>query len=499
MTESFVKLKDRCFVATVLPTLLLVLFQLVFVAVALLQSGGEVAYRSYHAAEDAVYTVLYPITGQLLGRMAVLMVIEGAFAAVNYRYLRSEAAVSIWIPMMLLTSVGVVLQTFLNSPAGSARHFRLLLLSLAGFAAAALLAHLVHRLPLAHRGKLLRWGLFAVLAAIGAALLVGMLHPTNGYAGLVGGVSVAELAKGFIMVYVAAGLQQMQSDGRLRRIFLLASLVLSALLAVTNGVGDAAVVAALAVLVIWVTVSPLAACGVTAAGLGAAAGGVLLLRCFRPDSYMLQRIAGMGSVLTSEAANAQHKRSVLLLLRSGMLGSGTGDTLLVSNTYACASDMAFNSLCSIFGIAMGLLVLLAVVALAFGLRRTTQETAAGGTAHYSLGNIFAVLLLVETAIPVLGNLNLLPLTGLSFPLLATGGSMMLTTMTIAGLCLGFGLPSSRFTDPLCVKAEHLTEGLLAGLTVLADRFGPAVDFCCALWERLGGKQVNAIPVDKEEL
>ena len=40
---------------------------------------------------------------------------------------------------------------------------------------------------------------------------------------------------------------------------------------------------------------------------------------------------------------------------------------------------------------------------------------------------------------------------------------------------------------------------MAGLTVLADRFGPAVDFCCALWERLGGKQVNAIPVDKEEL
>ena len=28
MTEPFVKLKDRCFVATVLPTLLLLLFQL---------------------------------------------------------------------------------------------------------------------------------------------------------------------------------------------------------------------------------------------------------------------------------------------------------------------------------------------------------------------------------------------------------------------------------------------------------------------------------------
>ena len=499
MTEPFVKLKDRCFVATVLPTLLLLLFQLAFVAVALLQSGGVVPYRSYHAAEDAVYTVFYPITGQLLGQMAVLLVIEGAFAAANYRYLRSEAAASIWIPMMLLASIGVVTQTFLNSPAGSARHFHLLLVSLAGFAVAALLAHLVHRLPLAHRGKLLRLCLLAVLAVIGVVLLVGIIHPTNGYAGLVGGISVAELAKGFIMVYAAAGLQQMQSDRQLRRTFLLASLMLSVLLAVTNGVGDAAVVAALAVLVIWVTVSPLAACGVTAAGLCAAVGGLLLLRRFRPDSYMLQRIVGMGSVLTSDAANAQHKRSVLLLLRSGLLGSGTGDTLLVSNTYACGSDMVFNSLCSIFGVAMGLLALLAVVALAFGLRRTMQETAAGGTAHYSLGNIFAVLLLVEAAIPVLGNLNLLPLTGLSFPLLATGGSMMLTTMTVAGLCLGFGLPSSQLTDPLCVKAERLTERLVVGLTALADRLSPVVDFCCTLWERMGGKQVNAIPVDKEEL
>ena len=449
--------------------------------------------------KQALGRLCYRTDISIMEVLAVLMVIEAAFAAVNYRYLRSEAAVSIWIPMMLLASVGVVLQTFLNSPAGSARHFRLLLVSLAGFAVAALLAHLVHRLPLAHRGKLLRLCLFAVLAVIGAALLVGILHPTNGYAGLVGGVSVAELAKGFIMIYVAAGLQQMQSDVKLRRTFLLASLVLAGVLAVTNGVGDAAVVAALAVLVIWVTVSPLAACGVAVAGLGAAVGGVLLLCRFRPDSYMLQRIVGMGSVLTSDAANAQHKRSVLLLLRSGMLGSGTGDTLLVSNTYACASDMAFNSLCSIFGIAMGLLVLLAVAALAFGLRRTMQETAAGGSAHYSLGNIFAVLLLVETAIPVLGNLNLLPLTGLSFPLLAAGGSMMLTTMTIAGLCMGFGLPSSQLTDPLCVKAEHLTERLVPALTAIAGRLGPVVDFCCSAWERLGGKQVNAIPVDKEEL
>ena len=68
MTEPFVKLKDRCFVATVLPTLLLLLFQLAFVAVVLLQSGGVVPYRSYHAAEDAVYTVFYPITGSCWAR-----------------------------------------------------------------------------------------------------------------------------------------------------------------------------------------------------------------------------------------------------------------------------------------------------------------------------------------------------------------------------------------------------------------------------------------------
>ncbi|MBQ5687321.1 MAG: VanZ family protein [Ruminococcus sp.] len=98
----------------------------------------------------------------------------------------------------------------------------------------------------------------------------------------------------------------MQSDSKLRRTFLLAALVLSALLAVTNGVGDAAVVAALAVLVIWVTVSPLAACGVTAAGLGAAVGGLLLscAYCFdrrRPQRYAVQVLfAGLSAALIDE-------------------------------------------------------------------------------------------------------------------------------------------------------------------------------------------------------
>ena len=115
----------------------------------------------------------------------------------------------------------------------------------------------------------------------------------------------------------------------------------------------------------------------------------------------------------------QQTRTMAAVASGGLLGLGVGQGWL-RDVYAASTDMVFGVLCEEVGIlvsccAILLLILLAVQAV---------WAARSGKSPYliSCACIASMLLVVQTGLNVLGSLDILPFTGVTFPLVSQGGT-----------------------------------------------------------------------------
>ena len=118
----------------------------------------------------------------------------------------------------------------------------------------------------------------------------------------------------------------------------------------------------------------------------------------------------------------QQTRSLMCMAAGGLLGLGAGRGWM-KHVFAADSDVAIATVCEEWGLILVVLVILSVVALAvFSIR----SAAVGRSSFYTIGACTAsCIMLVQVILNALGTVDVLPLTGVTFPFLSNGGSSML--------------------------------------------------------------------------
>ncbi len=121
-------------------------------------------------------------------------------------------------------------------------------------------------------------------------------------------------------------------------------------------------------------------------------------------------------------AGYQQTRGLMCMASGGLFGLGAGRGWM-KNLFAADSDMVFATICEEWGLITGIFLLLAILGLAMF---AVRSAAVARSSFYTIGSCTAVsILLVQVILNVLGMVDMLPLTGVTFPFLSNGGSSMI--------------------------------------------------------------------------
>ena len=118
----------------------------------------------------------------------------------------------------------------------------------------------------------------------------------------------------------------------------------------------------------------------------------------------------------------QQTRALMCMASGGLLGMGAGQGWM-KNLFAADSDMAIATVCEEWGLLMCVFLLLSIVGLVLFVVRSA---AVGRSSFYTIsGCTAASIMAVQVILNVLGTVDVLPLTGVTFPFLSNGGSSMI--------------------------------------------------------------------------
>ena len=156
---------------------------------------------------------------------------------------------------------------------------------------------------------------------------------------------------------------------------------------------------------------------------GGAVFALMILVSIKP--YVLRRFAAWGHAWEQASDGGfQQARTMSAAASGGLIGVGPGQGWL-HQVPAGDTDLVFGMLCEEWGLLIGLLAVACVVALAVFAVRCGR---ASRSSFYTIAACAATgLLVVQTALNVLGAVNILPLTGVTFPFVSNGGSSMLAS------------------------------------------------------------------------
>ena len=132
------------------------------------------------------------------------------------------------------------------------------------------------------------------------------------------------------------------------------------------------------------------------------------------------------------------------------MGAGEG---WLHNIPAADTDLVFGMLCEEWGLLIAVLAVLAILTLAVFAARScrTGRTAFPTIAACAAGS----LLVVQTCLNVFGAMDLLPLTGVTFPFLSNGGSAMIASW---GLLAFLKAADGREAAPIVSHSKTGQEG-----------------------------------------
>lgn len=269
------------------------------------------------------------------------------------------------------------------------------------------------------RAKRIRY----VAAVAGMSLLVATLLFGQVYYGaknwiVIHGISLqpSEIAK-VCFVYVGASPLERLLKKRNLVLFIAYTVALCGLLALMNDFGTAMVFFVAFLMIAYLRSGSIGTVALACTALLFA--GVIGLQI---APHALRRFAAWRRIWQDPlGAGYQQTRALMCIASGGLWGLGIGKGKM-KRIFAADSDMVFATVCEEWGLWMGILCVVAVVLLAVFAVRCVDGCR---SSFYAIGTCTAAgILLTQTILNVLGTVDLLPLTGITFPLLSNGGSSM---------------------------------------------------------------------------
>ncbi len=267
-----------------------------------------------------------------------------------------------------------------------------------------------------------RFRYLATIAGVGF-LVITLLFGKEYYGAknwlIVGSLSLqpSELSK---VCFVYAGASTMDRLLRKRNIFLFIgySVLICALLALMNDFGTALIFFCAFLIIAFLRSGSIGTIGLACTALGFA--GVLALKI---APHAMRRFSAWRHVWeTPLTTGYQQTRALMCIASGGLLGLGAGNGWM-KYMFAADSDVVFATISEEWGMILGLLPVVCIVALAvFAVR----SAAVGRSSFYTIGSCTAAsILVVQVILNMLGTVDVLPLTGVTFPFLSNGGTSMI--------------------------------------------------------------------------
>ncbi len=225
----------------------------------------------------------------------------------------------------------------------------------------------------------------------------------------------SELGKVCLVSYVA----NMPWEKRDRVVFWLVAAVMFISPVLMNDLGTAAVFFAAVWMAVYVKSGIRRTLGISAAGI---AGGLLGLR-----GHAVARIRAWRHIWEyPRTLGYQQTKALSCLAGGGLLGLGAGQGRLKA-VFSADADLVFATMAEEWGLvvaAISVMVLTVLVVQAIRKNESVEASVAG------------TILLVQTALNVLGTVDVLPMTGVTFPFVSNGGSSMVATWGLLAFLLG---------------------------------------------------------------
>jgi cell division protein FtsW len=158
---------------------------------------------------------------------------------------------------------------------------------------------------------------------------------------------------------------------------------------------------------------------------GAALGAVAVVSLF---PYIAARFAVWGKVWeNANASGYQQTRTMIYAASGGLLGVGGGNGHLIGIP-AADTDLVFGIICEEWGLIIGIIAVMTIVFFAVFASWLTRSCRSSFYALSACGA--ASIFLVQIALNVFGSLDLLPLTGVTFPFISNGGTSMIASWAL---------------------------------------------------------------------
>lgn len=272
------------------------------------------------------------------------------------------------------------------------------------------------------RTKRTRW----LMAALAIGLLAATLVLGNRKYGAVNWINLgslsfqpSEIAK---ICYIFAGSATLERLFRRRNLtlFIVLTGVCIGLLGLMSDFGTAAIFFVTFLVIAYLRSGDFATLSLICGG---AVFGAGLIVKFKP--YILNRFASWGRAWAdASGAGYQQTRTMSAAASGGLLGMGAGRGWL-HRIPAADTDLVFGMLCEEWGLLIAVLAVGSIVTLAFF---TVRACRVGRSSYYTIAACAAGSLLVfQTCLNVFGSVDLLPLTGVTFPFVSNGGSAMMSS------------------------------------------------------------------------
>ena len=270
------------------------------------------------------------------------------------------------------------------------------------------------------RAKKIRY--LAAVAGIGF-LVITLLFGQEYYGAknwlIIGSFSIqpSELSK-VCFVFVGASAMDRLVKKRNLILFIVYSVVICGCLALMNDFGTALIFFCAFLVIAYLRSGSVGTLALAITALAFA--GVVALKI---APHALQRFASWRHIWEDPLDSGYQQTKALMCMASGgFLGLGAGRGWM-GNVFAADSDIVIATIAEEWGLLMVIMIILSIVALSVFVVRSASV---GRSSFYTIGACTASsILLVQVILNALGTVDVLPLTGVTFPFLSNGGSSMI--------------------------------------------------------------------------